>query len=482
MASPVPYEFERSIARAFERHKVPDASKIIVGLSGGADSVALMHGLLALRDKGAGYRIIAAHLNHGLRGSESDRDETFVRTLCARLGAELITEQANDLNGSTGNLEERARIRRHEFLNRVADDFNARYIALAHHLDDQAETVLLRLMRGCGIAGASGMAEAGSGRLLRPLLDLSRADVLGYLEALGESYITDSTNLGIANSRSRVRNELLPLLERDYAPGLRGRLSEFARELRSTDDFLTASAKAELRRRGATSQGGLELAGFAELHEVLAKAMLREYLRIRRGDLRRVNRAHIESMYILCTTGPVSGWCDLPGGWRMRREYHTAMIERTPRQSAMDFEIRMSPLKASRLEAGGFDFAVAAVEIDGAFLAAHPSGLRMGTMEALFDQDHVLDELTIRSFRSGDRIRPLGMNGSRKVHDLFIDRKLPRERRRSWPLLTAKGGEILWIPGMARSRSALVNQASRRALLVTAEARPAAADVALPRI
>jgi tRNA(Ile)-lysidine synthase len=482
MASLAPYEFERSIAHALERNGVATGATIVAGVSGGPDSVALLRGLLALNTNDARYHLVAAHLNHGLRAAEADRDEAFVRALCMRLGVELEVERAQDLDASAGNLEERARLRRHEFLNCVAARFNAQHIALAHHSDDQAETVLLRMLRGCGIAGAAGMAETGPGRLLRPLLGVRRSDVLGYLDALGQPYVTDSSNLGMANGRSRIRNELLPRLEREYAPGLSRRLNEFARELRSAGDFLAVSARAELDRRMSAVTSTLDLTGFPEMHPALAGALLREYLCLRRGDLRRVNRAHIESMHALCTSGPVNGWCDLPGGWRMRREYDAAMIERTPRESPAEFALPLGLGVLSRVEAGGFAFTMTTTEIDGAFLAGHPCGSRTGPMEALFDQDHVMNQLTIRSFRPGDRIRPLGMDGSRKVHDLFIDRKLPRERRRSWPLVAARGGEILWIPGIARSRCALLDSGSRRALHLTATAGPAVADAALPRI
>jgi tRNA(Ile)-lysidine synthase len=480
MNSRIQNEFARTVAQVLERNRVRPGAAIITALSGGADSVALLHCLLALSISGNGCRIIAAHLNHRLRGAEADRDEAFVRALCERLELELVVEQAQGLDPAAGNLEERSRILRHEFLNRTAERYNADYIALAHHSDDQAETVLLRLMRGCGIAGASGMAEAGPGRLLRPLLGLTRADVIAYLEARGEPWVTDSSNLAMTNGRSRVRNHLIPLLEREYAPSLSRRLSEFATELHATSDFITMSAEAELKRRMARG-GSLDLAGFAQLHPALAHALLREYLRMRRGDLRRVNRVHIESMRNICVDGPVNGLCDLPDGWRMRRAYGTAIAERVPRHAEAGFEIYLEPGVQSRVEAGGLAFTLTVIEPDGAFLALNPSYRRIGPMEALFDQD-CGDGFALRSFRPGDRIRPLGMEGTRKVHDLFIDYKLPRDRRPSWPLVTARDGEILWIPGMARSRSALITPASRRAFWLTAEAGPAAAYGALPRI
>jgi tRNA(Ile)-lysidine synthase len=481
VAYAVKRQFERSIARVLERIGVPNRASIVVGLSGGPDSVALLHGLVALRSDGRHYRLIAAHLNHRLRGAEADRDESFVRALCARGHIELEVEQADGLQGGGGNLEERARILRHDFLNRSADRHGARHIALAHQSDDQAETVLLRLMRGCGIAGAAGMAEAGPGRLIRPLLRVTRREVLGYLDAIGESYVIDGSNVALTNDRSRVRLELIPLLERDYAPGLSRRLTELADELRAGDDFIACHARNELKHRVSDLTGALDLAGFAGLHPALAASLVREYLRSRCGELRGVNRAHIKSMRTLCASGPVNGWCHLPGGWRLRREYDRAWVERGPGKAQTAFEFPLS-VDSAGVRAGGLAFTSDTMDMNGAFLAGFSARLGSGQMAALFDLKSIESGFVIRSFRAGDRIRPLGIEGTRKVHDLFIDRKLPRERRGSWPLVAASGGEILWIPGMARSRLALVTPATRTALRLTAEVCPPSPNLALPRI
>ena len=213
------HQLEKALAIALLRNGVGPQADITIGLSGGPDSVALLHGLMALKSAGLVHAVTAAHLHHGLRGAEADHDEAFVRGLCAHLDLELVVERAEGLTCRKGNLEERARLYRHDFLNRVAERFGAGYLALGHHADDQAETVLLRLMRGSGIAGASAMAEAGPGRLLRPLLRVRRAEILNYLAAIGAAYVTDSTNLRGPNARSHVRNELIPLIERYLCTG-----------------------------------------------------------------------------------------------------------------------------------------------------------------------------------------------------------------------------------------------------------------------
>jgi len=479
----IKYEFERAIAAALRRIGLRPDRLILIGLSGGPDSIALANAFLALKDRAVSlnYRLAAAHLNHGLRGAEADRDEAFVRTFCARNTLELVVERAVGLHHRADNLEERARDYRHAFLKRTASRLGAHHIALAHHADDQAETVLLRLMRGSGIAGAAGMAEAGPGLLIRPMIGLRRSEVLAYLEAIGTDYVTDSSNLLGANARSQLRNTLVPMIERDYAPGLAARLSEFASDLRAANDYLTRQSRAELNRR-QVGPGRLDLTNFAAIDPALASVLLREFLCTRRGGLRRVNRSHIEGMRSLCVSRSPSGLCTLPGGWRMRREYNEAVIELSEGRDRPSFAVALRAEAITTVAASGFAFAMQASETSGAFLNRKTHRLGMGPMEVLFDASVIGDALVVRNFREGDRIQPLGMDGSRKVQDVFTDRKLPRERRRSWPLVVARGGAIVWIPQMARSRAALVTSATRKVLSLSARMIAPASDAALPRI
>ncbi len=168
--------------------------------------------------------------------------------MCARLRLELIVERADglDLSTSTANLEERARDARRDFLLRVADHVHADFVALGHHRDDQAETVLMRLMRGAGAAGMAAMADRGPGRLIRPMLSISRAEIREFLETRATPFVEDSSNASLDILRNRIRADLLPMLEREYAPGLSGRLVELASEMRSLDELVSAIAAREL--------------------------------------------------------------------------------------------------------------------------------------------------------------------------------------------------------------------------------------------
>ncbi len=449
-----------AVAAALARVPVRKDELILLGLSGGADSVALTHALRTVAHS-LGFRLTAAHLNHRLRGTESDRDERFVRDMCCRLELELVVERANGLGLDTPNLEERARELRHSFLNGTADRLGASHIALAHHADDQAETVLMRLLRGAGMAGLGAMAEAGPGRLLRPLLGVSRAALLAYLEAISARFVTDSTNLSTMPLRNRVRNELLPILEREYAPGLRDRLAELSSEFRSVHDFLTSLARDELKARLEIG-GALEIGGFEKLHPALAAMLIREFVHDRIGNLRRIERADVEAMRRLCVAGPPNGAFKLPGGWQMRREYQRVVVEHPRRRAPSAFAIELARDGETLVADACFAFRASTFEArPGIAMPARLCG-------ALFDADRLDQRLVVRNFVRGDRIRPLGMEGERKLTDVFIDKKLPRERRANWPLVVS-GDEIIWIPALVRSGAALVTPATRTILRVKAK-------------
>jgi tRNA(Ile)-lysidine synthase len=477
--SRITHVVERAIASALANNGVGRDARMLVALSGGADSVALLHALHRLGELDQNrrdYLLTAAHFNHQLRGDESNRDEQFVRDLCQRLNIELIVERTDRLHGSA-NLEERARDLRCDFLNRAADRTGARWIAMAHHTDDQAETVMMRLLRGSGAAGLAAMSPAGPGRIVRPMLTLRRGQILAYLDAIGEPYATDSSNLSPAILRNRVRRELLPMLEREYAPGFSRRLVGLADEMRSLNDYLESAAGDELRRRQG-SPSRFDLTGFAELHPALAKAMLRGWLRAQRGNLRRIYRQDIERMYRLCANAAPGSVAELTGGWRLRCEYGAAVLERHVAAQPSPFAVELACPGVTEVPASGFTLTARMLRPGDACFPREPSMPTANQMEAFFDAAEIEGQLVVRGFRRGDRVQPLGMTGTRKVHDVFTDRKVPRERRATWPIVESCE-RILWIPGMVRSRCALVTATTRNLLQLKAHQEASNKDTSL---
>jgi tRNA(Ile)-lysidine synthase len=452
-----------AIKAALLRAGIGRGSSILVGLSGGADSVALCCALLDLRER-LNFRVVAAHFNHRIRGAESDRDEDFVRAMCARLRVELIVERADGLDPSisTANLEERARDARREFLLRVADHVHADFVALGHHRDDQAETVLMRLMRGAGAAGMAAMAERGPGRLIHPMLSISRAEIREYLELRAIPFVEDSSNASLDILRNRIRAELLPMLERDYAPGFSGRLVELASEMRSLDEFVTAIAARELDAM-RVSGGALDVSGFGALNRAVQAVAIRLFLAEQIGSLRKISRSHVESvLHLIIESGP-SDSIDLPGGWRAEREYNFLRLTNPHERkvAAGKFSIPIAADGVTIVEAAGFKF-------EASTIAAADASMPSSMSAAMFDAAKIGDAgLIARNFLRGDRIHPIGMSGTRKVHDVFVDRKLPRPRRERFPVVML-GDEIAWLPGLARAGCALVTNATETVLRVEA--------------
>ncbi len=450
----------RGVSDALRRIGLPADALVVVAVSGGADSVALLHVMHLLREE-FGYRLIAAHLNHRLRGAESDRDEAFVRKLCRSLGVELEVGRAEGLEAGMSNLEERAREQRYSFLRNVTRRRDASWVALAHQAEDQAETVMLRLLRGAGAGGLAAMNERGPEGFIRPMLGVSRADILEYLNEAGQDFVSDSTNDSLKPLRNRVRRQLLPALERDYASGFSRRLRELSYEMRELDDFVRAAARDEMARRSGEG-GTLDLAGFERLHPALQAALIRMFIEERIGSLRTIGRRHAEAVRRLCLHGPVNGTLDLPRGIRMEREYEKLMLRGTRRNDrSSGFRVVLGSTGTTVISEAGFVFEASHVEQCAVELPA-------SKWEALFDAGEIGDGLMVRNFLPGDRIQPIGMRGHRKVKDIFIDGRIPRAERKSFPVVEC-GGEIVWLPGLARSGKATVGETTKSALRVTTQ-------------
>jgi tRNA(Ile)-lysidine synthase len=312
-----------AVDRALQAAGTPARGEtIVVGLSGGADSVALTDALAALRRR-RGFRLVAAHLDHGLR-PESREDAAFCQSLCDALQVPLragTAPVAARAAAEKGGLEQAARRERYSFLRRVRDDDGAVAIAVAHTEDDQAETLLLRLLRGAGARGLAGMRPR-SGDLVRPLLAVSRARVLEHLRARGLGWREDATNADTAHARNRVRHELIPYLEQRFNPRVREALARTAALLADEAHHVEAEARALLAPSARSDGDALVLERAA-----VARAALREALE-RQGGLAGIGRGHVEGLLRLVRAASPSGRrLVLPGGREARFTHRQLRIE-----------------------------------------------------------------------------------------------------------------------------------------------------------
>jgi len=439
---------------------------ILVAVSGGPDSVALLHVLHELRSD-LELHLEVAHMQHGIRGEDSRNDAKFVADLAGRLGLTLHLKEI-DLpelrsRAGKGNIEAIAREQRYRFFSEIASARKLNKIATAHTQDDQAETVLMWLLRGAGRKGLGGMRPAqglhssgnGSDRscaIVRPFLDISKAEILEYLGQRQLDYCIDVTNRDTKLLRNWIRLDLLPQLRERIDERVGARLAVQADMFRDEQAVLDQVAHAALEkcRRG----DGLDRVLLLQQPVALQRMMLRCWIEGSRGNLRGIDFAHIEALRSLADTGPAQGRLAIPGGWELRREYDLLSLTKGSRQ--LQVICYLYPVKLweplSVPEAGvGFHFERLSLPV-----AAQP----MSSMEAFLDADGLAEPLIVRNFRNGDRFEPLGMAGHKKVKDLFIDRKVALSERVRLPMLIA-GDQVLWIPGHGRSRIGLVTPASR---------------------
>ncbi len=444
-----------SLADGIHRRRLLAArDAVLVAVSGGPDSVALLAALVEINR--GGWRIGVGHVNHRLRGRDSERDEALVRRLARRLGCEVFVAAA-PIAGRQ-NLEERARERRYAALTEIARWQGFRRIATAHTLDDQAETVLHRLIRGAGPAGLVGIQACRGDGVIRPLLDVSHAEVLAFLKRRHLPYRLDRTNASPRFTRNRLRRRVLPLLERELNPRAKQALARLA-ELAS-DDESVLGRMAERYSRRVIGARGLDCKALGRMPVALQRRVLRRWLAEARGNLHAIEQQHVEALRALAVEGQDGRRRTLPAGAVVRSAGYLCWGERA------------APLgvEAQTLQAGG------ALQIPGWSLRARLAGRRVAPSRwrAVFDVGAVGERsLRVRGFRSGDRIRPLGLGGSKKLQDVFVDAKIPREERRAWPIVEL-GGEIAWVPGLVRSDLAQIEARSRRLLVIEARRRPRA--------
>jgi len=271
--------------------------------------------------------------------------------------------------------------------------------------------------------------------------------------------VADSSNLSTAILRNRIRRDLLPAIERDYAPGFSRRLAALACEARVIDSYLSRTAAQELTALAVG--GGISLSGFSKLDPALRIPVLRIYLASELGDLRRINRKHLQAIEHLCLAGPANGVLSLPGGWRAVREYNRMRIQKARQSPHAEFSVPLVFDGTTRIPEAGFIFTAEVVP-------ASDVKMPRDNYSAIFDLGAAGPMgLVARNFRPGDRIRPLGLAGTRKVKDVFIDRKVPAAQRRVFPVI-AMGEQIVWLPGLVRGDGARVGSATETAVFVSA--------------
>jgi tRNA(Ile)-lysidine synthase len=459
--------FEKFIKAIRDHRMLQRGERVLVGVSAGADSVALLHLLLGIRER-YDLELIVGHLNHKLRGEESDCDEVFVRALADRCRLPCVSESVpaeERWRSQLGSLESWARQRRYEFFLRMSALYEVKKIALGHTIDDQAETVLMRLVRGSGTLGLGAIPFVRTGTFIRPMLLIKREEVLGFLTELQADYREDSSNLDEEFLRNRIRRELIPLLREKYNPRIVDLLSNTADILREDAEALEGLAEKILNEQGVITEAGIawDLDRFLKLSRGMQKNVLRRSLLRIKGNLNSVSAKDVARLLDLAQQNK-SGRHLRIGDVSVSREYRWLHLTRA---------------RAKRLK-NGYQYQL---QIPGRINLAETKSLFEASTEWDLHRASVVDHwefylsleeveagVWIRNWRAGDAYFPVGASGVKKVKELFAQRKIPRHLRSTWPVVGIDD-RIIFAKGFPVSADRSVKAACKRNLKVVIEER-----------
>jgi len=456
---------------AAENNVLKSGTIVLAGVSGGADSVCLLHVLYSL-GKINGFSVAAVHMNHMLRAEESMQDEEFVQDICGQWGIPLKIYRRDVKAYSKEkkcSLEEAGRILRYDLFHDARDELNAQYIAVAHHKEDQAETVFLNLLRGSGLNGLCGMEEI-QGYIIRPLLNTEKNEIYEYLSYHNLKYRTDSSNLSNVYMRNAIRNRIFPEIERLTGINAACSLVRMADILKADRDFLERFAEENYKSIVISeSEHCIELA--RDKLKALDYAVSGRIIRIAwsavTGSRKGLESKHVKAALELAAETGKNKTIDFPCGIIFKAEYDRAYVmkkEETETPVPLFMEVQAPSdilLKEKNILA---KFRVyPADEYEKSFGRIEKRGEK--SLVQLFDYDAITEGINIRYRLPGDIITPYGGPGKKKLKDFFIDRKVPKLKRDKMLLIT-EGKEIIWIVGLRTSEKYKVTRSTKNILYI----------------
>ena len=420
--------FDKAVRTIKKYHMLRKGDSVIAGLSGGADSCALVHILSRLAEKYE-LKITAVHINHGIRGSEADSDEAFAKAFCEHLGVDFVAYHCDipALAKKSGMGEEEAgRTVRYEKFRETAERIHADKIAVAHNMNDSTETFVMNLCRGSGLKGLTGIKPV-SGNIIRPVLYCSREEIENYCHENGIDYVTDSTNLCNDYTRNKVRNVLLPWLKENINPSADSNISHTAELLKDEEEFLAELAESSFKKHIIKNKDRLvqlNAEGLVAENRVIRRRVLRLALSSVRDDLKDMRRVHVETAddILLGETGRSA---DLPDGITVTKSYDILEIKKGS-EKATGFCYEVIPNKIIHVAETGLNLLVTVNE-----KKIISNAVNICTKTA--DYDMIKDKLKLRTRQTGDYISIKG--GNKKLKQLFIDEKIPSAERDCIPLL-----------------------------------------------
>jgi tRNA(Ile)-lysidine synthase len=452
--------------KAFLQHQgfSLESKKMVIGVSGGPDSLALLHFLSAERENQQ-LSLAAAHVDHMFRGQESYEDAMFVKEFCEQAAIPFEMTRVNVpeiIERSQKSSQIAAREVRYEFFLKIMEKYKYAFLALAHHGDDQIETMLMRLTRG-----STGMARAGipfsrqlaGGTIFRPFLGLERADILDYCRRHNLSPRVDPSNEKSIYSRNRFRKVVIPFLKKEN-PHVHEHFQRFSDELKSDETFLqelTAEQMNTVMTKKEESKITIDINRFLAVPLPLQRRGIQLILNyLYKEKPASLSAVHIDQVYFLIHHPQPSGQFDFPNGLIVTRSYNSLSFQFQPIK-AESFRIEMTKPGVIVLSNGG--------EIKSEYITGEIPDANSSS--AIFSVNRINWPVIIRSRNIGDRMTIKGMEGSKKLKSIFIDQKVPVQERNMWPVLTDKEDRIIWLPGLKKSSFEGIDYTAKQYILFT---------------
>jgi tRNA(Ile)-lysidine synthase len=460
----------KNILETIRKHSmIPAGARVVAALSGGSDSVFLLFALVELKEA-LDIEPCALHVHHGLRGAEADADAAFCRQLTSRLEVPYLQESfdvpALAREGGISFEEAGRQARLGAYWNSLAH-FGAERVATGHNADDQAETVLMRILSGTGMEGLSGISPVFQNFVVRPMLRIRKTDILEWLDARDIGYCTDQTNRDETHYRNRVRWQLMPFIKDNFNPRVVESLCRLAEIARQETDFVGEQVSWHLRSCMTVEEDriALDVPGISCLPPYLGKMVLREAVGRMGKNLDPLPFLHTEKMFDLLQM-PTGTALKLPGGMSVEKEYNRLLIFRGDQEEAEPLpEVPLSFPGEYVIEEWG-------IKINGEYTDDVPGDFNGGPDVAFLDADLLGEgDYVLTTRKKGDRFHPLGSPGEKKLKDFMIEEKVPRRSRDRLPILV-KDGVIVWVAGLRPSHWFRISPDTKRVLVVRIEKLP----------
>lgn len=454
--------FEKVLSTIDKHNLIEDGDKIVLGISGGPDSVCLLHILNRLKEK-LDIELYVAHLNHQIRGIEAQKDALYVADICEKMGITYFLKSIDVPKYCKDNglsIEEGARKLRYEMFNEIKQKTKSNKIAIGHNLNDQAETVLMRIMRGTGLQGLRGIEYSRENGIIRPLLDVERKEIEDYCEIHNLNPRIDESNLENIYTRNKIRLELIPYMKDNFNTNLIESIVRMSNNLRTDSDYIESDAEEKFKNicKVISDSVEVDINSFNKLHNAIKVRVLRKGIKSILGDTNFIDQKHIDDVMEFESESKINKMLTLPRGVFVYRRKNSILLTTTEIvEEEIEFSYNIPSNGFVKIKEINYIIETQTMTID-----RYKNG-KVDKMSRGFDFNKIKGGIVIRNRQQGDKIKLAG--GTKKLKDLFIDLKIPREERCKVPVITDEEG-ILQVGEYKSSENYKIDENTKEVLKI----------------